>query len=251
MPTKTTSADRTLSVFECFSEIGMPATLSEIARHLAIPVSSCSGLLKTLEQRGYLHTVESRSSYYPTNRLLQVARSIAENDPLISRVSPILEKLRDETGETVILAKRCDTEVLFLDVVESRSNIRCVAQVGERHPAYASSLGRALLGLMEDEARARMFKRMQFRRITDKTLVSARAVEAAIAADRRRGFYCNYGESTADLHAMSLPLMVGGKEYAMGIAGPAKRFQEHRKRNMAALEKACKAVADPAPHAKG
>ena len=228
----------------------MPATLSEIARHLAIPVSSCSGLLKTLEQRGYLHTVESRSTYYPTNRLLQVARGIAEHDPLASRISPVLERLRYETGETVILAKRRDDEVLFLDVVESRNQIRFVAQVGETSLLHASSLGKALLSAMPDAERAKVLKRLKFRRLTPKTLGTPKELEASIAADRRRGCYLNFGESMADLYAIALPLTVNDKTYAITVVGPGKRIQDNRARLQAALERACKAASDPVPRAR-
>ena len=247
---KTTSADRTLSVFECFSEIGRPATLSEVARHLQIPVSSCSGLLKTLEQRGYLHTVDSRSTYYPTNRLLQVARGIAEHDPLTSRIAPVLEKLRDETGETVILAKRRDADVLFLDVVESRNNIRFVTQVGETSLLHASSLGKALLSMMPDAERAKLLEGLDFRRLTAKTLRSARALEAAIAVDRRSGCYANFGESIADLYAIARPLTVNGKDYAIAVVGPGTRIEDNRVRLQAALARACKAASDPLPRAR-
>lgn len=239
---KTNSADRTLRVFEGFSELGRPATLSELARHLGIPVSSCSGLLKTLERRGYLHTVEPRSTYYPTNRLLQVARGIADHDPLTSRIAPVLEQLRDETGETVVLAKRQDAKALFLDVVESRSNIRYVAQVGETRELHASSLGKALLSAMQEADRARLLKCIEFRRLTPKTLGTPKALEASIAADRHRGCYVNFGESVPDLYAIARPLIVDGRAYAIAVIGPGKRIQDSQKQLFAALEKACAAV---------
>ena len=244
---KTNTADRTLRVFEGFSEIGRPATLSELARYLEIPVSSCSGLLKTLERRGYLHAVEPRSTYYPTNRLLQVARGIADHDPLTRRISPVLEKLRDETGETVVLAKRRNDEVLFLDVVESRSNIRYVAHVGETRLLHASSLGKALLSVMPDPERASLFKRLTFRRLTSKTLGTAKALETSIAADRCRGCYVNFGESVPDLYAIARPLIVDGKAYAIAVIGPGKRIEGNQKRLFAALAKTCRAVPDSVP----
>jgi len=244
---KIKSADRTLRVFEGFSEIGRPATLSELARYLGIPVSSCSGLLQTLEQRGYLHAVEPRSTYYPTNRLLQVAREIADHDPLTSRISPVLEKLRDETGESVVLAKRRGAKVLYLDVVESRSDIRYVAHVGETRDLHASSLAKALLSVMPDAERASLLKRLEYRRLTPKTLGTPKALEASIAADRRRGCYVNFGESVADLYAIARPLIVDGKAYAIAVIGPGKRIEDNQQRVFAALEKACKAVPDSVP----
>jgi IclR family acetate operon transcriptional repressor len=238
------SADRTLRVFEGFAELGRPATLSEMARFLDIPVSSCSGLLRALEDRGYLYAPEPRSTYFPTNRLRQVARSIAAHDPLSVRISPLLEKLRDETGESVVLAKRREAEVLYLDVVESRSTIRYVANVGDLRPIHASSLGRALLSRMPDDERAALLKRLAFKRLTAKTLVSARALEAAIRRDRDRGWFANFGESVADLYAIARPITVDGNNYAVAVIGPGRRIEEHQHRLAAALEKMCKSLDD-------
>lgn len=234
------SADRTLRLFEGFAELGRPATLSEMARLLKIPVSSCSGLLKALEERGYLYAVEPRSTYFPTNRLMQVARTIAEHDPLISRISPLLQKLRDETGESIVLAKRRDKDVLFLDVIESRSSIRYVANVGDLRPLHASSLGQALLSRMPDGERAQLLDRLDYRRLTAKTLATPRALQGAIRKALERGWFANFGESVADLYAIARPVTVDGIDYAIAVIGPGGRIEENQRRHAASLEKVCR-----------
>lgn len=244
------TADRTLRVFEGFSELGRPATLSDLARYLSIPVSSCYGLLRALEERGYVYAVEPRSTYFPTARLLQVARRIAESDPLGAKVAPALQKLRDETGETVVLAKRRDTQVVYLDVLESPSTIRYVARVGEVRELHASSLGRALLSLVPAAERAGLLKRLEYRRLTPKTLMSPKALEAAIAAGAERGVFLNFGESVPDLYAIARPLVIDGKVYAIAVIGPGNRIEGNQKRLIAALEKACRSIADPAGKAR-
>ncbi|HET9651098.1 MAG TPA: IclR family transcriptional regulator [Usitatibacter sp.] len=240
------TADRTLRVFEGFSELGRPATLSELARYLSIPVSSCYGLLRALEERGYVYAVEPRSTYFPTARLMQVARRIADSDPLGAKVAPALRKLRDETGETVVLAKRRDTEVVFLDVLESPSTIRYVARVGETRELHATSLGRALLSLVPAGERAALLRRLAYRRLTARTAASQKAVEAAIAAGEARGAFLNFGESVPDLYAIACPVVVDGKPYAVAVIGPGKRIEDNQKRLVSALQKACRSIADPA-----
>lgn len=238
------SADRTLSVFEGFAKLGRPATLSELARELAIPVSSCSGLLHRLEERGYLEAVEPRGTWFPTSRLLQVARTIAEHDPLTARMTPIMERLRDDTGETVVLAKRRDMQVVYLHVVESRGTIRYVASVGDLRPLHASSLGRALLSRMPDDQRLQLLRRLSFKRLTAKTLASAAALEAAIQKGRERGWFANFGESVPDLYAIARPLGFQGGDYAIALIGPSRRIEENQIRLAAALQKVCRSLED-------
>ena len=48
------SALRTLQIFETYAEAREALGLSELARRMAIPVSACHGLVRTLESSGYL-----------------------------------------------------------------------------------------------------------------------------------------------------------------------------------------------------
>ena len=54
------TADRTLDIFEAFAEAKRPLSLSEIARMIDSPVSSCHGLLRTLQKSGYMYALDVR-----------------------------------------------------------------------------------------------------------------------------------------------------------------------------------------------
>ena len=57
------TADRTLEVFELFAQERQPLSLSDIARLLQIPISSCHDLVRTLQARGYLYELGPRAGY--------------------------------------------------------------------------------------------------------------------------------------------------------------------------------------------
>ena len=96
--------------------------LSELARLLDVPVSSCLALIRTLTGLGYLYETGRRQGYYPTGRLLAMAQRIAHADPVLDRVYPSLVELRDATKETVVFAKLSqDARVVYLDVLDSRT----------------------------------------------------------------------------------------------------------------------------------
>src|SRR6185436_11126859 len=100
------TAGRVLDVFEAFSELQRSTSLSDLARKLDIPVSSCFALLRTMENRGYIYSEKPRGGLYPTKRMHALANRIAAHDPLANRVTPALEELRETTQETVLFAKR-------------------------------------------------------------------------------------------------------------------------------------------------
>jgi DNA-binding IclR family transcriptional regulator len=240
MPVK--SAERTLRIFETFAEACEPLLLSELARRIAVPVSACHGLVRTLMACGYLYELGVRRGYYPTLRWLEKARAIAAHDPVAERVAPFLEALAEETGESVLLGRLHGERVIYLVVIESRHPIRYSAQAGELKPLHSSSAGKALLGSMPAAQRAALLARLRLTRVTPSTITSREALERDLAAGAARGWYATRGENVADVHAIAAPVRLGGQVHAVVIAGPAPRLSAALAAQAKRLQKACRAI---------
>jgi IclR family transcriptional regulator, acetate operon repressor len=236
------SAERTLQILETFAAACEPMALSELARRIAIPVSACHGLVRTLESRGYLYEAGPRRAYYPTLRWLEKARAIAAHDPLAKRLAPILEDLAQASGETVVLGRRLESMVLYLIVIESRHPIRYSAQVGDMKPLHSSSAGKALLGALADAERAALLDTLKLARVTPSTITKREALEKDLAAGRARGWYATRGENVPDVHALAAQVRIAGQDYAVVIAGPAHRMDEPSAAHVKRLLRACKAI---------
>ncbi|HSC96690.1 MAG TPA: IclR family transcriptional regulator [Burkholderiales bacterium] len=218
-------ADRTLLMFEAFAGRGEPLTLSELARLLSIPVSTCFNLMRTLQARGYLYEVGGRKMFYPTARLLEKARAIASRDPIRAQLQPHLEALRDETGETVILGKRLGDEVVYLSVVEGVHSIRYTASVGDLKPLYSSAAGKALLGALPAPEREALVARLRLARVTAATITQRAQLLREIDQGVKRGWFTTRGENVADVMALAAPVNVGGDTVAVALAGPIHRME--------------------------
>lgn len=236
------SADRTVQILEAFAAAGEPLGIAELARRLAIPVSACYGLIRTLELRGYLYELGLRKGWYPTLRWLQKARAVAEHDPLLERVAPLLEALGAATGETIVFGKRSGTEVVYLNVVESANSIRYSAQAGDRKPLHSSSAGKALLGALPAPERAALLDRLKLARVTPSTIVRRELLEKDLEAGAKRGWYATRGENVADVHALAAPVRIDGEPYAVVVAGPAHRIEAALKTHAAALLRTARAI---------
>jgi DNA-binding IclR family transcriptional regulator len=220
------TALRVIEIMEIFAREGRSLTLTELARLLGAPMSSCLGLVRTLAAMGYLHETGRRQGYYPTSRLLSMAQRIARNDPLLERVQPVMETLRNETGETVIFGKlQEDGRVIYLDVLESTNAIRYAARPGEVRQAHTNSIGRAILGASPAERRDAILERARFASLTPRTLASREALVDELDHARQRGWYHNFGESLADLGAIAMPVVIGGVIYGISVAGPIARVE--------------------------
>lgn len=226
MDSNVKTAVRTLEAFEAFGRIRKPLTLSELARTIGVPLSSCHGLVATLRNRGYVYSVGNNRQVYPTRRILDVAEAIVRNDPLLEAAAPILARLRDDTGETVILGAREGDAVVYLEVIEGLHTIRYSAKPGEMKPLHSSAIGKATLASLDEADLAKTISRIALERITPATLTDEDALGRDLEKGRRRGLFVTRGENVADVMGMAAPTTPGGQALAVALAGPVQRMED-------------------------
>ncbi|MDY0067581.1 MAG: IclR family transcriptional regulator [Steroidobacteraceae bacterium] len=224
------SADRTLAILEAFEEFRRPLTLREIGEHCGIPVSTCHALVHTLLARGYLYQTSRRKDLYPTRRLLSLANVIVAHDPYLERMSQVLERLRSDTRETVILGKRQGDQVLYLEVLESPQTIRYSSRAGEYKPLHSSAIGKVMLAAMSPTELQDWMKKHALRKVTPNTMTSYADLQADLEKGVRQGYFMTVGENVSDVAALAAPVTANGELLGVAIAGPAHRIQAEQRK---------------------
>lgn len=219
------AAGRVLDLIEAFSKRRRPMTVSALAKMLELPASSCHGLIKTLEDRGYLINLKEQGGYYFSKRLEQHAQRIGGFSPLPGWVLPALEAVRDAADETTLLARLASHSAIYVEVLESAQSIRYIAQVGDLRPLYASAGGKALLGIMPPEQRNEALEHIDLVPRHPNTIVTLEALELDLARSAERGWYMTQGEFLPDVTAVAAPLVLGDEFYAVVVAGPSARIE--------------------------
>jgi DNA-binding IclR family transcriptional regulator len=217
------TAGRTLEIFEAFAREQAPLSLTDLARQLGSPLSSCLYLVRTLERLGYLYPVGGRRTLYPTRKLFEVAAAIAMGEPWIERIEPLLKKLRDESRETVILGKRQGAKVVYLAVYEGPETIRYVAHAG------AASLGKLLAKLPLEP-------------VTPATIVDRELLLADLGRAAELGYAVTRGENVPDVMALAQRLDVDQDVYGVALAGPLNRMTAQLEVQRDRLRKACEEI---------
>jgi Transcriptional regulator len=234
---------RTLDLFELFAREHRPLSLTELARGLEVPMSSTLALVRTLAAKGYVYEIRPRGGYYPTRKMRTACAAIDRHDPLLELARPILERLRDASGETVVIGKRVGHQVLYLDVVPSPQAIRYNAEAGQLRPLQANSIGKALFCMLEGEERDKLLAQLQWAQLTPHSLATPQALLADGAAARQRGWASNVGESVPDLAAVAKPVELMGEWYGVSVVGPAARMRDGWERHLEALRDAVEELA--------
>lgn len=239
------TALRVIEMIELFARETQPLSLSEIARALDVPVSSCLGLIRTLTQSGYLYETGKRQGYYPTGRLYSMAQRIYTADPILEQVRPTLEELRNTTEETVVLGKlSAEGRVIYIEVMQSFNPIRYVAVAGMQRSLHANSIGKALLARLDANERQKILQTKQLDAFNQRTKTQIEEIEQELLQSEQRGWFENIGESIADVAGIAWPLHLNGTYYAISIAGPIYRIQEQREALAERLRTACRLLDD-------
>lgn len=219
--------ERTLDFLELFAHEKRPLSLSDISRLLNIPASSCHDVLQALQDRGFIYEVSPRGGYYPTLRMYEAGKVIAENDPVMLRAEHLLRDLRDSMDESVLLAKVNGLTGTYLLSFETSQPLRYQLKVGNNVTSlHAASAGKAILGSLTDEALQAALVGLRLTAFTPRTATSVERLADMIEAGRAAGYYVNQGESLEGLTTISAPFLWQHSLYIVTIAAPSSRLDE-------------------------
>lgn len=239
MPTIVPAAVRTLSLLELFAREKRELSNSDLSRLMDLPESSCSDLLHTLHELGYLMRTARSRRYYPTARLLSVAKEISASDPVYAAASEAVELIRDKTGETGLAGRVEDGVVKVLAFAEARHPLRYMQSVGDKLSLHVSALGKAALALGTPEEAARQLRLKPLKKLCEGTITDLAALELQVAQARKQGWIWVENEGGDGLGALAVAGHIGGQggePIAISVAGPADRLRQNHEPLLAALQ---------------
>jgi len=223
------AVERALDILLCFSRQTPQLSMTQIAERLGMNKSAVHRHLATLERMRFVQRDPVTGMYQLGIRLLQMAYLTLEGSDLRRVAAPFLRSLCDEYRETVDLAVLDDTEVVFLDVVESPQRVRLAAAIGQRLPAYATAAGKAILALMP-EATVRRILAHGMPATTGHAARSPEALLADLRLTRERGFALAEQEYEEGINAVAAAIVDSNEQplASISVAGPMYRLTRER-----------------------
>src|SRR5262245_5791982 len=136
-----TNALRLLEEFRYAEQLGVTA----LARRLGLHKNNVFRLLATLEEMGFVEQIADNESYRLGTACLELGQAFARTRTLTRLGRSVLESLVRDTQETAHLAVLEGFQVVHLDGEPARQLVASRLRLGERLPAHASALGKAIL----------------------------------------------------------------------------------------------------------
>src|SRR5262249_35855237 len=119
--------------------------LTAIALELGLPESTTHRLLASMAEKGYVKQTESNGPYALGWKVVTLARALTAELRLVQDLKPYLERILREVRQTVNLGVLNDLQVAYLDCLIPKHAVSLYTPPGLLVPAYATSLGKALL----------------------------------------------------------------------------------------------------------
>ncbi|MQW01652.1 IclR family transcriptional regulator [Sinorhizobium medicae] len=215
---------KAMAVLEVVAMAERPQRFTDILMVLRQPRGTLHRLLGHLVEEGLL-VQRPDLSYEPGLRLLKFAYRSWSGNRFREIAAPYLLKLHQLTGETVHLGVLRETEIIYVDKVESQQTVRMSSQIGKASPAYCTGIGKAALSVLPSSELQRISARMEFRPFTPKTHRSAETLYAEIAEIRHDGHAFDREEHEAEICCVAAPISVPDHDLIGGISvtGPSYR----------------------------
>ena len=221
------SAQRVFEVLEFFDAVRKPLSLKQICDQFNYPVSSAAAILKSLIELGYLELDKRSRTYLPTMRIAVLGRWVEQELFGERNILEKMERLRDLTGETIVLATLSDLYVQYAHVVNSQQKLRYKIEPGEKRPLTQSGFGALLLSDLNNEDADLLIRRANAASSNYKEKVSSKTLLREIDRIRQTGFIASQSTISIEVGVLGvlLPRTRYGRRYAIGIGGPWKRLK--------------------------
>jgi IclR family transcriptional regulator, pca regulon regulatory protein len=203
------SLERGLSVIRAFDAEHRELALSEVARATGLTRAAARRFLLTLVRLGYVNFHDGRFSLRP--RVLELGYAYLSSLSLPEVAQPHMEALVAKVNESSSISVLDDTDIVYVVRVPTRRIMSITLAVGTRLPAYATSMGRVLLGgLPDDELDARL-ERITFEPLTARTVTDIATLRKTLMTVRRQGYAATDQELEEGLRSLAVPIRdVGG-----------------------------------------
>jgi len=197
--------ERGLSVLRAFGRDNPQMTLSEMAEVTGLSPAAARRCLNTLVKLGY---VAKHHRYFLLRpEVMSFASAYLDSMSLGELVRPHLQAVRDETGDSSSLAVLSGYDILYLVHVSTNRMVRLAAGVGTRYPAYATSLGRAMLAFESEAVRSHYLDTCSMTAFTEHTVTSKEQLRQVLTDARRNGYAAVQDELDYGLVSLAVPVL--------------------------------------------
>jgi DNA-binding IclR family transcriptional regulator len=231
-----TALQRGLRLLNFFANAEKGLTASQVAKISGLPVSTVHRFLVNLESSSFLNCSDVGVYHLGLGCFSLGQAALAQLD--IRRLSlPYLQKLNQQTRETVHLTVRHGLAAVYVEKLDSSEPLRIYSRIGAAVPLYCSAVGKVLLAYMPPQELANIIPQLELKRMSANTIGSIQELQTHLQKVRRNGYACDLEENEPHIRCIAAPVWdhSGVVNASLSITGPSVRMSMTRLRELAPL----------------
>ncbi|MDZ7799962.1 MAG: IclR family transcriptional regulator [Trueperaceae bacterium] len=179
-------------------------TLDELAQHEDVNKASMLRILRTLEADRVV--LRDKDVYRLGPRVLELSHGYLRGLELDTVARPFMQTLAARTGQTVSLAVRDEFEVVYIAIEKAHREIGIQGEIGGRHPANATALGKVLLADLDGPELDALLHEHDLTQLTHRTIDTPEALRSHLEVVRERGYAFDDEERGIGIRCVAAPI---------------------------------------------
>jgi IclR family transcriptional regulator, acetate operon repressor len=193
-------------------------TLANLSRAVGLPKPTAYHLGRILERAGLISRDPLSRRYQLGSAFDTLAFSGLRNGVSQNRRRLLMENLSQKVGERINLGVLSGGKALYVEWVESTSELRVEVKPGTKLPLHCSANGKLLLAYSPPAVRERVLASAPFPTHTGNTITTADALSPELDRIRRRGYAEDNEEFLDGVICLAVPVRNRGGHVVAGLA---------------------------------
>ncbi len=231
--------EKTLKVLDLFTTGRPEWGLLELSEVAGLPVSTLHRIVTVLRRHGLLAQDPGSKKYRLGYGAIDLGRRAASSLPIRQVADPIMRRLAEETGETVVLTVVNDARdcAVCIERIESRHDLRLHLEVGEQTPLHAGASSKVLLAWFRSDEVEALASRSGLPSLARNTFTDLPRLQAELARIREVGFAFSSEETDSGAWGVAAPILDPESRAiaALGVASPLSRHSAEAQRRFVTL----------------
>ncbi len=139
------SIDKALDIFELVATSEEPQNAMSLARYTGMTSGKTLGVLHLLSDRGFIEQSKGNGEYTIGVRGIRLSQAIINNLSILKYAKPVMERLEKEHDEAIYVAVLKETDVFFLDMVDTEQTIKATKLIGQSFPFFSNAAGKVIM----------------------------------------------------------------------------------------------------------
>ncbi|MDQ0340815.1 DNA-binding IclR family transcriptional regulator [Caldalkalibacillus uzonensis] len=209
---------RTIQILKSFSVENKRLSMADLHRITGLPKSTLQRILTTLVMEGFLDKDEKSKTYQLGIEIYFLGHLVEKNSSLLSVSTPVMERIRDQTGEMVTLNVIHQNQRKCIGYVQGKHELTTFTYIGHTSPLYAGASAKILFAYLPEKEIENYLQTVALKQLTEKTITNKALLRKELASIRRQGYAISYGERVKGAFTISGPIFDRSGQIIAGLS---------------------------------